>query len=101
MRADGVGFYLFIAGCLLSAAIAYVRYCNIGVEEYGTMYSAARSMAFKGVWTSIGKIVLFMLLMLLRCDGKNVYQVLWNKSNYETYETCISTFYFCLFVYRN
>ena len=81
LKADKVGFYLFIAGCLLNAAIAYVQYCNISVEEYGTMYSAARSMAFKGVWTSIGKIVLFMLLMLLRCDGKNVYQVLWNKSN--------------------
>lgn len=81
LKAEKVGFYLLIVGCLINAVLAYVQYCNISVEEYGTMYSAARSMAFKGVWTSIGKIVLFMLLMLLRCDGKNVYQVLWNKSN--------------------
>lgn len=81
LKAEKVGFYLLIVGCLINAVLAYVQYCNISVEEYGTMYSAAKSMAFKGVWTSIGKIVLFMLLMLLRCDGKNVYQVLWNKSN--------------------
>lgn len=59
--------------------IAYVQYCNIGIDDYGTMYSVARGIAFKGVWTSIGKIIFFMLLMLLKCDGKNVYQVLWNK----------------------
>lgn len=79
LKAEKVGFYLFVIGCLMNAILAYVQYCNISVEEYGTMYSAARSMAFKGVWTNLGKIVLFMLLMLLRCNGKNVYQVLWNK----------------------
>ena len=79
LKAQKVGFYLFVIGCLMNAILAYVQYCNISVEEYGTMYYAARSMAFKGVWTSLDKIVLFMLLILLRCDGKNVYQVLWNK----------------------
>lgn len=81
LKAEKVGVYLLIVGCLINAVLAYVQYCNINVDDYGTMYSVARNMAFKGVWTSIGKIVLFMLLMLLRCDGKNVYQVLWNKSN--------------------
>ena len=74
LKAEKVGFYLLIVGCLIN-----VQYCNINVDDYGTMYSVARSMAFKGVWTSIGKIIFFMLLMLLKCDGKNVYQVLWNK----------------------
>lgn len=81
LKAEKVGVYLLIVGCLINAVLAYVQYCNINVDDYGTMYSVARNMAFKGVWTSIGKIVLFMLLMLPRCDGKNVYQVLWNKSN--------------------
>lgn len=79
LKAEKVGFYLLIVGCLINAVLAYVQYCNINVDDYGTMYSVARSMAFKGVWTSIGKIIFFMLLMLLKCDGKNVYQVLWNK----------------------
>lgn len=79
LKAERKGFYLFIAGCLLNAVIAYVQYCNIGIDDYGTMYSVAKGIAFKGVWTSIGKIIFFMLLMLLKCDGKNVYQVLWNK----------------------
>lgn len=79
LKAEKVGFYLFVAGCLINTVFAFVQYSNISIDDYGTMYSVARSMAFKGVWTSIGKIVFFMLLMLLRCDGKNVYQVLWNK----------------------
>ena len=79
LKAEKVGFYLLIVGCLINAVLAYVQFCNINVDDYGTMYSVARSMAFKGVWTSIGKIIFFMLLMLLKCDGKNVYQVLWNK----------------------
>ena len=79
LKAEKVGFYLLVIGCLINAIIAYIQYCNISVDDYGTMYSVARSMAFKGVWTSIGKIIFFMLLMLLRCEGKNVYQVLWNK----------------------
>ena len=79
LKAEKVGFYLLVIGCLINAIIAYIQYCNINVDDYGTMYSVARSIAFKGVWTSIGKIIFFMLLMLLRCEGKNVYQVLWNK----------------------
>lgn len=79
LKAEKVGFYLFVAGCLINAIIAYIQYCNISVDDYGTMYSVVRSMAFKGVWTSIGKIILFMFLMLLKCEGKNVYQALWNK----------------------
>ena len=79
LKAEKVGFYLLVGGCLINAIIAYIQYCNINVDDYGTMYSVARSMAFKGVWTSIGKIIFFMLLMLLKCEGKNVYQALWNK----------------------
>lgn len=55
LKAEKVGFYLFVAGCLINAIIAYIQYCNISVDDYGTMYSVVRSMAFKGVWTSIGK----------------------------------------------
>ena len=79
LKAEKVGFYLLVIGCLINAIIAYIQYCNIIVDDYGTMYSVARSMSFKGVWTSIGKIIFFMLLMLLKCEGKNVYQALWNK----------------------
>lgn len=79
LKAEKVGFYLLMSGCLINATIAYIQYCNISVDEYGTMYSVVRSMVFKGVWTSIGKIIFFMLLMLLKCEGRNVYQVLWNK----------------------
>lgn len=79
LKAEKVGFYLLVSGCLLNAIIAYIKYCNISMEEYGILYSTARSIAFKGVWTSVVKITFFMLLMLLRCGSKNVYQVLWNK----------------------
>ena len=79
LEAEKVGFYLLVIGCLINAIIAYIKYCNINVDDHGTMYSVARSIAFKGVWTSIGKIIFLMLLMFLRCEGKNVYQVLWNK----------------------
>ena len=79
LKAEKVGFYLLVVGCLINAIIAYIQYSNISVDDYGMMYSVARSMAFKGVWTSIGKIIFFMFLMLLKCEGKNVYQVLWNK----------------------
>ena len=33
LKADKVGFYLFIAGCLLNAAIAYVQYCKKNTEQ--------------------------------------------------------------------
>lgn len=79
LKAEKVGFYLLVLGCLINAVLAYIQYSNITIDDYGTMYSVARTLAFKGVWTSVGKIVFFMLLMLLKCDGKNVYQVLWNK----------------------
>lgn len=79
LKAEKFGFYLIIVGCLINAVLAYVQYCNISIDEYGSMYSLARSMAIDGVWKSVGKIIFFMLLMLLRCEGRNVYQVLWNK----------------------
>lgn len=35
----------------------------------------------KGMWMSFGQIAFIMLLMLLRRDGKNAYQVLWGNAN--------------------
>ena len=35
----------------------------------------------KGVWMSFGQIAFVVLLMLLRRDGKNAYQVLWGNAN--------------------
>ena len=35
----------------------------------------------KGLWMSFGQIAFIMLLMLLKRNGKNAYQVLWSKAN--------------------
>lgn len=79
LQEDKNGFYLFVAGCLLNAVVAYIQYANMSADDYGFAFSAARDMVFKVVWTSLGKIFFMMLLMLLRRDGKNVYQVLWDN----------------------
>ena len=72
LKAEKVGFYLLIVGCLINAVLAYVQYCNINVDDYGTMYSVARSMAFNPnrslendkklfLMTAIRKTALYML----------------------------------------
>ena len=76
---DKNGFYFFVAGCLLNAVVAFIQYANMSADDYGIAFSVARTMVFKVVWTSLAKIVFIMLLMLLRNNGKNVYQVLWNN----------------------
>ncbi|MGN1172318.1 MAG: hypothetical protein ACI4SO_00870 [Muribaculaceae bacterium] len=79
LREDRKGFYCFVAGCLINAIIGYIQYANISADDYGIAYNMARSESFKVVWVSLGKIVFIMLLMLLRSNGRNVYQVLWKK----------------------
>ena len=79
LREDRKGFYCFVAGCLINAIIGYIQYANISADDYDIAYNMARSASLKVVWVSLGKIVFIMLLMLLRSNGRNVYQVLWNK----------------------
>lgn len=79
LKEDKNGFYFFVAGCLLNAVVAFIQYANMSADDYGIAFSVARTMVFKVVWTSLAKIVFIMLLMLLRNNGKNVYQVLWNN----------------------
>lgn len=80
LKAEKKGFYLFVIGCLLNATIAYIQFCYVNAADLGAMRSVASGIVFKGVWASLGKIVLFMLLMLLKCDGKNAYHVLWSTT---------------------
>lgn len=79
LKEDKNGLYFFVAGCLLNAVVAFIQYANMSADDYGIAFSVARTMVFKVVWTSLAKIVFIMLLMLLRNNGKNVYQVLWNN----------------------
>ena len=79
LKEDKNGFYFFVAGCLLNAVVAFIQYANMSADDYRIAFSVARTMVFKVVWTSLAKIVFIMLLMLLRNNGKNVYQVLWNN----------------------
>lgn len=47
LKAEKVGFYLLVLGCLINAVLAYIQYSNITIDDYGTMYSVARTLAFK------------------------------------------------------
>ncbi|MGM9843124.1 MAG: hypothetical protein ACI30S_02740 [Muribaculaceae bacterium] len=91
LREDRKGFYCFVAGCLINAIIGYIQYANISADDYGLAYNMARSASFKVVWVSLGKIVFIMLLMLLRSNGRNVYQVLWNKGRCEIESVVVPT----------
>ncbi len=81
LKVEKTGFYLIVAADIAIAILSYYRYTHISASEYGMVYSFARELAFKGVWSNIGQIILLMLLMLLKRDGKNAYQVLWGSDN--------------------
>ena len=65
LQTKKIGFYLVILPNLITGIISlfYLPY-----------------MA-KGVWMSFGQIAFIMLLMLLKRNGKNAYQVLWGNAN--------------------
>ena len=61
-KAYKIGFYLVVLTNLASAVISYIICPD-----------------FMFVWPNLAQIALLLLLMLLKHDGKNVYQVLWGK----------------------
>lgn len=78
LKAKKMGFYLIVLTNIILAMLSYYQFTQISVDEYGMMYNLAQQSAFKGVWGSLGQIIFIMLLMLLKKDGRNAYQVIWN-----------------------
>lgn len=78
LKAKKIGFYLIVLTNIILAMLSYYQFTQISVDEYGMMYDLAQQSAFRGVWGSIGQIIFIMLLMLLKKDGRNAYQVIWN-----------------------
>ncbi len=86
-QADKMGFYIFVGAECLLALIAYDQYLNISPTQFSYSYNGsldyayryARNTALNSVWSNLGQIVFVMLLLLLRKNGKNAYQVLWDK----------------------
>lgn len=78
LKAKKSGFYLIVVTNIILAMLSYYQFTQISVDEYGMIYNLAQQSAFRGVWGSIGQIIFIMLLMLLKKDGRNAYQVIWN-----------------------
>lgn len=74
--ASRVGFYIIVSVCLVNIITGGFLYYH-----YGENIDGLASVSLKMVLNNIGKIVFFMLLMLLRDKGKNAYQVLWNTKD--------------------
>ena len=78
-QANKIGFYLMVSTNVIMAVICWVKYINFDTSEYGMFATMASQKILQGVWSSIGHILLLLLLMLLPHNGKNVYQILWKS----------------------
>lgn len=77
--ASRTGFYLIASVCLLNVMMGGWLYCQCVDIKDSVAQEVAQASAQGMVYANIGKIVFFMLLMLLRDKGKNAYEVLWSK----------------------
>ncbi len=77
LNANKIGFYIIVAVNVIIGVLAFYQYTQISADQYGALYESIRSKALLGVFGCLGQIVVLMLLMLLKKDGKNAYQVLW------------------------
>lgn len=91
IKANKKGFYIIVAVNVIMGFLAFYQYTQTSVDEYGILHESAKSGAVKGVLGCLGQIVVLMLLMLLKKDGKNAYQVLWGESKNRTdsQESCV------------
>ena len=78
LKVEKRGFYLIVVTNIILAMLSYYQFTQITIDEYGMMYDIAQQSALRGVWGSLGQIIFIMLLMLLKKDGRNAYQVIWN-----------------------
>lgn len=85
-KARKKGFYMIVGVNVVLAAIVFYQYTQITTNEYGALYDMARRTVLRGVWISLGQIALLMLLMLLKDNGKNAYQVIWGCNDQQTKE---------------
>ena len=80
LQAEKRGFYLIVGANIALSILSYYQYTQITVEEYGMFFNMAQQSAFRGVWGSIAQIIFIMLLMLLKKNGKNAYNVIWGDN---------------------
>lgn len=85
-KANRLGFYLVVGTNLFAAIMSYVQYINLDPDDFGMFYDMASSRVLSGVWSGLAQIVILLLLMLIRQNGKNAYEVLWSKSAESTDE---------------
>lgn len=79
-QANRLGFYLVVGTNLFAAIMSYVQYINLDPDDFGIFYDMASSRVLSGVWSGLAQIVILLLLMLIRQNGKNAYEVLWGKT---------------------
>ncbi|GAB6865787.1 hypothetical protein JCM10556A_24640 [Bacteroides acidifaciens] len=78
LKAKKEGFYLFIIACVLCGTLLYLQRYGFSLDGFDVPYFST-SNVFSYMVASLGRIIIFMLLMLLRRNGKNAYQVMWGK----------------------
>lgn len=74
LKVQKIGFYLFVGLEILHIMIFYIFHLMKNIDMYSYLYS--QTIMIIGFF----KIILLLLLMLLRKDGKNVYHVLWENN---------------------
>ena len=74
LKIQKIGFYLFVGLEILHIMIFYIFHLMKNIDMYSYLYS--QTIMIIGFF----KIILLLLLMLLRKDGKNVYHVLWENN---------------------
>ncbi len=84
IKADKVGFYLIVAVNLLLSFMSFFQYIHLTPDDYGYTFDILQNQVLMSLWGSFGQIVFLMLLMLIKKNGINAYQVLWaNKCTKE------------------
>lgn len=79
LGAEKKGFYMIVGANIALAILSYYQYTQISADECGMLYNMAKQEAFRGVWGNICNIIILMLLMLLRKNGKNAYEIIWTR----------------------
>lgn len=78
LKAKKEGFYLFVICCVINGTLLYLKRYGFGLDGFDDPYFDTSNVLYYMV-ANLGKIIFFMLLMLLRRNGKNAYQVMWGK----------------------
>ena len=80
LQKKATGFYIILALRIFTIGYIIHKSQNLGSSTLSPHLSELQAnFLTRDIFVNIGQIIFILLIMLLRKNGKNAYQILWNK----------------------